>query len=305
MSRDTQMNLGSRPKLPERVEDVLLELSNHTDMPESDQAQYLNNSGGFRREESPKKNDVGEQSIFRPFPIEQTPYFVEGTECVLFNEVGNPATHAVRPRSGGRGTKKLFSETEYENADSDYPFSETESQLLSVSPQTRFLRSARLAVVPNWNLSPDKPAEPVTQDDSVIGVSPLAFRRQNHFLSSLEYLALDPGHDADIDSLASSRCSSRIFFDESAIYPFPQMRQNSAPVGIDEDSEYENSYRPGILSLHPQPVSDMEIDFFDEPEEAGKPEATSNGIQKLASDIKKSFGEFKLASFSDLGSSDD
>ncbi len=300
--RESQINRTREEdllKLPARLEDVLLELRNHTDMPESDQAQYLM-ARGFQPEESPSKSAKdSESALFRPFPVDYYSSLEYNPECLIINGVNQSDNRFNAVRSvNGRGTK-LFSETEYENADSDYPFSETESQLLAASPETRFLRSTRL-VVPKWSYPAERPADPVTQDDSVIGVSPLLFHRQTNLLSSLDYLGLDPGHEADIDSLASSRCSSRVFFDESAKFPFPQMRRNNGP----SDSDYDNSFRPGLWSLPPQQVSDMEIDIFDDKEQSRKELSTATGIQKLTSDIKKSFGEYKLASFSDLGSSD-
>src|SRR5438552_2538967 len=89
-----------------------------------------------------------------------------------------------------------------------------------------------------------------TKDDSVIGMSPNPHRRSGS-LASLDYLGLDPGHEADIDSVASSRYSSRIFFDKSAKFPFPriarpQSLQSSTRSGLNYDSEYDN-YRPGMV----------------------------------------------------------
>jgi hypothetical protein len=123
--------------------------------------------------------------------------------------------------------------------------------------------------------------------------------------SSLDYLGLDPGHEADIDSVCSSRASSRVFFDESLRFPFPQggpaITMTTSRKSIGYDSEYDN-FRNGLsqdgVFRVPSQISDMEIDFFDADE--GDPIDPLDEMRKLARDIKQNFGEFNLASFSDV-----
>lgn len=137
-----------------------------------------------------------------------------------------------------------------------------------------------------------------------IALSGSAFMRRTPN-SNLDYLGLDPGHEADIDSVCSSRASSRVFFDESLRFPFPQSgRANgmtSSRKSIGYDSEYDN-FRNGLSQDNvfrvPSQISDMEIDFFDADDDA--PLDPLDEMRKLARDIKQSFGDFKLASFSDV-----
>lgn len=128
--------------------------------------------------------------------------------------------------------------------------------------------------------------------------------------SSLDYLGLDPGHEADIDSVCSSRASSHVFFDESLRFPFPQSRASQSAVtrrkSIGYDSEYDNfggglsSQDGGGIFRVPSQISDMEIDFFDANNGDSPIANPLDEMRKLTSDIKQNFGEFSLASFSDM-----
>lgn len=375
---------------PETMDDVLLNLSTHTDMPESDQA-ILAAAGQFQPYVSNGANGapmvdlaLRTSPLYKPFPINEgantngnfmtkpttnafappplIPGYIREMQPIHSAASTTPttttATATVVNAPGRSQSMKVFSETEYENAESDMPFSETDSQLLSCSPETRMLHSTRL-LVPGVNLALDSPVGSpyaVTSPPGAIAVmNPMAFRDDTVLLhqrfgtkfmngaasinasladfsryASLEYLALDAGHEADIDSL-SSRCSSRVQFDDyklqlkqqrpffqpSAITAFsqykspltnqrrgPQTNSASGPVANGRstkgyDSEYDN-YRPGMRSdeefFRPEAISDLEdLDYFG-------PDGAAAGLRQLTEDIQKSFGDFKLTSFSDVES---
>lgn len=293
--------------MPETLDDVILNLSSHTDMlPESDQAWRMAENGyvpspGY----TPSSDYFISPTSFKPFPHNYNSDFTD-TAFV------SPSQPIPKRNFNQKTQNKLFSETEYENVESDCPFSETESQRFSCSPETRFLRATRL-LVPGVNLTASSPGncansystKSVFRDDTAFvkrsGVSP----RPDTGMAALDYLGLDTGHEADIDSM-SSRCSSQVLDDRSPTFSFYKILHSSNPStrnipprkenkNKDYDSEYDN-YRPGMLSdeefFRPEPVSDMEIDFF------GQDNATA-GLRKLTEDIQKSFGNFQLASFTD------
>lgn len=124
--------------------------------------------------------------------------------------------------------------------------------------------------------------------------------------SALDYL--DLGHEADIDSVCSSISSSRVFFDESLRYPFPRHhngRRSKSAQSFGYENEYENiaAARSSCNGYRVVPtgeqMSDMEIDYFDaEEDDDGVDPLTA--MHKLTNDIRQNFGDYKLASFSDI-----
>lgn len=295
---------------PETVDDVVLNLSSHTDMlPESDQAWKMAENGYAPSiGDYTPSSDLLSPSSYRPFPRDSN------TDCTPDSSVYYSPNQPIPIKNANRKKQtKLFSETEYENVESDCPFSETESQRFSCSPETKFLRATRL-LVPGVNLTasspgnvfcPSFPSKSMFLDDTALVKSSGSLPRGSTRMAALDYLGLDTGHEADIDSM-SSRCSSQVFDDRSPTFSLYQIlhgnssaRNAAARKDVktkDYDSEYDN-YRPGMLSdeefFRPEPVSDMEIDFF------GQDNAT-DGLRKLTEDIQKSFGNFQLASFSDV-----
>uniref|UniRef100_A0A914WU16 adenylate cyclase n=1 Tax=Plectus sambesii TaxID=2011161 RepID=A0A914WU16_9BILA len=272
-----------------RVDKMLLELSAvHGELPESDQAHYMSEQTNTGPRDSP---------LCRPFPTDpRTPYFMQSDVMSVDNadqKLSNNARQLRQPTSAAQ--------TEYENADSDYPCSETESQLRGCSPDTQMMNRGRLHGLAYASTPGEKRH---SKDDSAIG-SAHPFARYRSPSSNLDYLGLDPGHEADIDSLCSSRASSRVFFDESLRCPFPQTRRptsmSASRKSIGYDSEYDN-FRNGLsqegVFRVPSQISDMEIDFFDVDEDS--PINPLDEMRKLARDIKQNFGDFKLASFSDV-----
>lgn len=184
-------------------------------------------------------------------------------------------------REGSRGWTQpqggVFSETEYENADSEYNggvFSETESQLGAASPETRFLRRPRLIYPGGVDLGEDWTARLLDSELDLANDSERR-RRPRRRRSELDYLCLDGGHDADIDSVASSRASSRVFFDESARLPFPRRSLHSL-----------RSSTNSLPRLGPAVESPSDGDW----DGAAR-------LKQLTSDIQQSFGRYPLASF--------
>jgi hypothetical protein len=132
---------------------MLLELSSvHAELPESDQAHYMSEQTNTGPRDSP---------LCRPFPTDaRTPYFMQSDVMAPDHGERKPPNkrHSRQPTSAAQ--------TEYENADSDYPCSETESQLRGCSPDTQMMNGARL-FGPGYNgIAIDKRH---AKDDSAIG----------------------------------------------------------------------------------------------------------------------------------------
>lgn len=274
----------------------------------------------------------------KPFPLGSITQFIDSPDLAYTTATNltasNNTSQGVTPgsdsiRNQSRANfRKMFSETEYDNAESDHALSESEFVSGNFSPESRMLRQPRL-LVPGYNLSViDNATEPLfqprfTRDDSCVDImfGPGSLRRKAlGSLQSLDYLGIDTGNEADVDSLASSRCSSRMFSDPigpgynwqpdpqffghpmpnprhfgslgDAIYRQQPVSRDAPPLGY--DSEYDN-FRPGMLSdedaYRPEPVSDMEIDFFDH-------DGLAN-LRKVTADIQKSFGDVQLSTYSD------
>jgi hypothetical protein len=126
--------------------------------------------------------------------------------------------------------------------------------------------------------------------------------------STLDYLGLDTGHEADIDSVCSSVSSSRVFFDESLRYPFPRQhqRRSKSAKSFGYENEYENiAAAPSAANggagaafyRMPSELSDMDIDYFDADEDGVDP---LTAMHRLTNDIRQNFGDYKLATFSDI-----
>uniref|UniRef100_A0A915JEB2 adenylate cyclase n=1 Tax=Romanomermis culicivorax TaxID=13658 RepID=A0A915JEB2_ROMCU len=336
------------PKRPS-IEDILASLSidpYHHDLPESDRYWRLDQPTmtGQNGHHQPSETIMLSSFVHNPFPAQHP----VGVSCEQFyfspNKWSRWGESAKDPFSYARP-----SETEYENAASDYnnttnghlgTFSETESQQLSCSPETHFLRAPRL-LIPGGvdrNRISVTASRAVTHgrryadDDSVLMVKKFMGGSsmvrnpacQSRASSIIDYLSIDTGHEGDVDS-ASSRCSSRYFDDLSPTLSFYyRVHRNNLFRNFSTTNRRrgQNSIGPSIADAYIEDAGfaakstpllfktnnnygyhESESEYENYEGRCDGPmvaQMTNQNLRQLTDDIQKSFGVCRLASFSDF-----